>query len=86
MSTRTLEPEPMAKPKRNDAPVKIDAEVVRKGRIVAAFRGITLAEYFSERLDPLVSADLKEHLRDEPDPEAAPAPTGKRRKPGSSPS
>lgn len=49
--------------RRNDVPVKIDAEVVRKAKIVAAFKDIALAEYVSELLRPLVEEHLKEHSR-----------------------
>jgi hypothetical protein len=45
---------------RNDMQVKIDAEVFRKAKQVAFLRDITLAEYLSERLRPLVEADLVE--------------------------
>jgi hypothetical protein len=79
MVSSALGLEPMAKPKRNDVPVKIDAEVVRKGRIVAAFRDITLAEYFSELLGPLVAEHLLEHMRDGAEPTADDSP--KRRPP-----
>lgn len=51
-------------PKRDDVTVKLDKEVVRKARIVAAYRDITLAEYFSEKLAPLVDADLAHHSRE----------------------
>lgn len=45
-------------PKRNDVPAKVDAEVIRIAKTVAAFRGLTLAEYLSERLRPLVNEDF----------------------------
>jgi hypothetical protein len=45
--------------KRIDIAVKIDAEVVRLGKIVAAYKDISLAEYFSENLMPLVLRDLE---------------------------
>lgn len=48
---------PMAR--RNDVAVKIDAEVVRKARIVAAYKGLALAEYVSELMRPLVERDLE---------------------------
>ena len=65
MTLATTEPpKPMAKPKRNDVPVKMDAEVVRVARIVAAYQGVTLAEYISERLRPLAKADLAKHQRE----------------------
>ena len=63
MTTQTQVLDPMPKPKRNDVPVKIDAEVVRVARIVAAYEETTLAEYLSERLRPLVQKDLEKHQR-----------------------
>ena len=56
----------MSKTKRNDVPVKIDAEVVRIARIVAAYDEQTLAEYLSERLRPLVAADLAKRQKAAP--------------------
>jgi hypothetical protein len=48
--------------KRNDVPVKIDAEVVRVAKIAAAYKDMSLAEYISERLRPLVAEDVdREH-------------------------
>ena len=52
--------EPMARTKRVDTAVKVDLETVRKAKIVAAFRDITLAEYLSEVLAPIVERDLSE--------------------------
>jgi hypothetical protein len=49
--------------RRNDAAVKIDADVVRKAKTVASSRDIPLAEYLSELLRPLVDRDLKDHAR-----------------------
>lgn len=46
--------------KRNDTAVKIDAEVVRVAKIVAAYRSQSLAEYLTTRFAPLVNADLAE--------------------------
>jgi hypothetical protein len=63
MTTQTQVLEPMAKSKRNDVPVKIDAEVARLARIVAAYEDTSLAEYISERLRPLVQKDLDKHQR-----------------------
>ena len=48
---------PMAK--RNDVVVKVDANVIRDAKVVAAFREVSLAEYLSELLRPLVSRDLE---------------------------
>lgn len=56
----------MPKPKRNDVPVKIDAEVVRQARIVAAFEGVSLAEYLSDFLRPHVAEALERHKRSDP--------------------
>jgi hypothetical protein len=53
----------MPKPKRDDEAAKIDREVLRVARAVAALRGITLAEYLSERLRPLVLADHEAETR-----------------------
>lgn len=40
----------MPRIKRNDITCKIDAEIVRKARTIAAYRGIPLAQYLSEKL------------------------------------
>ena len=39
---------PMAK--RNDVPVKVDADVIRTAKIAAAYKGLSLAEYLSDTL------------------------------------
>jgi hypothetical protein len=44
---------------REDIAVKLDAQVGREAKMVAAARGITLAEYISEILRPIVHADLQ---------------------------
>lgn len=49
--------EPMVK--RNDVSVKLDAEVVAEAKMVAASRDMSLAEYLSELLRPLVRKDLE---------------------------
>ena len=50
--------------KRNDVPVKMDAEVVRVAKIAAAYKDMSLAEYISERLRPLASEDVEqEHAK-----------------------
>ena len=49
--------------RRNDAAVKIDAEVVRAAKIVAAHKDLSLAEYLSETLRPIVEAELKDYSR-----------------------
>ena len=49
--------------RRKDVPVKIDAEVVRQAKIVAAYKDTSLAEYMSELLRPIVERDLREYSR-----------------------
>lgn len=46
--------------RRNDTAVKVDAEIARKAKIVAAYRDVSLAEYLSKALKDIVDADLKE--------------------------
>jgi hypothetical protein len=46
--------------RRNDAPVKIDVEVLADARIAAAYKGLSLAEYLSEALRPIVLRDMEE--------------------------
>ena len=48
--------------RRNDTAAKIDAEVVADAKIVAAFRGVSLAEYLSEILRPAVTRDLEAEM------------------------
>jgi hypothetical protein len=57
MPTPLLE-QHMARAKRNDRPVKIDATVLHEAQVVAASKGIPVAEYLSELLRPLVKRDL----------------------------
>lgn len=42
--------------------VKIDVNVIRQARIIAAIRDVTIAEYLSVLLRPLVERDYKEAL------------------------
>lgn len=44
--------------KRNDLSVKLEADVVTLARMVASARNITIAEYLSGILRPIVKADL----------------------------
>jgi hypothetical protein len=44
-------------PKRVDLTVKIDAEIARRAKVVAAHRNISAAEYLSKILDPVVTRD-----------------------------
>lgn len=59
---------------RNDLQVKIDADVVRKAKQVALLRDVTLAEYLSELLRPLVDRDLVQEQARQGFVPAAPAP------------
>jgi predicted DNA binding CopG/RHH family protein len=50
--------------KRNDVPVKVDSEVIRVAKIAAAYKGLSLAEYLSETLRPIVARDVEqEHAK-----------------------
>lgn len=64
--------------KRNDLSVKIDAEIVRKVKIVAAYRDLSIAEYLSETLRPIVDQELRDYSRRSLD-ESKPAPPRKGR-------
>ena len=44
---------------RNDVNVRLDSEVVSEAKMVAASRNITLAEYLTEILRPIVHQDLE---------------------------
>lgn len=46
--------------KRNDAPAKIDVEVLADCRVAAAYKGMSLAEYLSETLRPIAAKDIEE--------------------------
>jgi hypothetical protein len=59
--TRVAEAERPFVAKRNDVSVKIDAEVARLAKIVAAFEDKTVAEYLSESLRPIVERDVQRH-------------------------
>jgi hypothetical protein len=53
---------------RNDVPVKLDAEIVTKAKHVvinrrARKKGLTLAEYLSDLLKPLVERDYDAEFR-----------------------
>jgi hypothetical protein len=67
VSTTTRE-RPMAK--RNDITAKVDAEALRVARIVAAYRGLTLAEYLSDIVLATATRDREAEERKERDREA----------------
>lgn len=50
----------MPRPKRDDTSVKISSAVYRKAKMVAAYRGITLAEYLSSLLESPVDQDYQQ--------------------------
>jgi hypothetical protein len=52
---------PRPKSKRNDVPVKIDAEVLRLVRIVSAYEDVSIAELVSETMRPIMERRLAEH-------------------------
>jgi hypothetical protein len=52
MNAMTCE-RPMAK--RNDESVRVESDIARKARVLAADRGVTLAQYLSDLLRPAVS-------------------------------
>lgn len=53
---------PRPKSKRNDEPVKVDAEVLKMARLVVSERGTTLAAYLSEILRPHVRKDWETEI------------------------
>lgn len=66
----TLPRSPMPKkPKRNDVPVKIDAEVLRMLRVVCAWDNVPLAELLSEIARPILQRrmeKIKDAIPDKP--------------------
>ncbi len=60
--------------KRNDVSVKIDAEVYRKVRTVAAWRGVSVAEYLSEIVDPVATRDVAKMSKEAGDKKRPPPP------------
>ncbi len=47
---------------RQDLAVKMGADVVKKAKVVALNRNITLAEYLTERIRPLIDADYEKEV------------------------
>lgn len=64
MSNQTLDAPPMARAKRDDRPVKIDAQILHDAQVVAAAKGISAAEYLSELLRQPVARDLVRFAKD----------------------
>ena len=59
------------KPKRNDLAVKIDADVVKLARIVAAYDDVPMAELMSEALRPYLLKRLEKLKHQLPGPKDA---------------
>jgi hypothetical protein len=76
MSVKTQETVMEIDVKRNDVNVKMDAEVARKCKIVASLRGISAAEYLSERMRPLVQKDFEADMQNELRPDRGRRPKG----------
>jgi hypothetical protein len=47
-------------PPRNDEAVRIRSDVAAKARIAAAYFGISISDYISNVLDPIVTRDIDE--------------------------
>lgn len=47
-------------PKRKDVPVKMDSDVVRLAKIVAAYKDKSLAAYLSDLVRPIVERELEQ--------------------------
>lgn len=47
---------------RQDLTVKMGTDVARKAKVVALNRNITLAEYLTERIRPLVDGDYEQEV------------------------
>lgn len=58
--------------KRTDVSVKMDAEVVAEAKMVAASRDVSLAEYLSELVRPLVRRDLDREYERRANPSQSP--------------
>ena len=51
--------------KRNDETARVDSEVMRMARVLAAARNQTVAEYLSSTLKPLVTRDYNDFIAKE---------------------
>lgn len=54
----------MPRAKRNDITCKVDAAIIRKARLIASHRDLTLAEYLSNKLRLLVDKDFETFRKD----------------------
>jgi len=51
-------------PQRNETSVKIDSDVYRLVRTVAAWRGVNVSEYLSEIVAPIARRDVQRMQKD----------------------
>jgi hypothetical protein len=61
----TLLREPMAARKNKTASARIDAEILRRANIVAAFRDISVPDYLNALLGPLIDRDYQDEIQKE---------------------
>jgi len=50
---------------KREVTARIDVEVMRKVKYLASIEGITIGEYLTQVLDPVVSKRYREHLESE---------------------
>lgn len=58
--------------KKPDPPVRLNEEIVRRARVVAAFEGKSLGDYLSDLLRPLVDRDFRRHIKRANEPDDTP--------------
>lgn len=51
------------KPKRDDMPAKIERAILQKAKVICAVRGITMAEFLSDLLRPLVDREYHKTVK-----------------------
>lgn len=54
----------MPRKKRNDTATKIDAEIIRKAKTIAAYKEISVAEYLSNFLKPIIDREFEKFRHD----------------------
>lgn len=70
--TALVSERPMAK--RNDESARIDSDVMRKARILAGDQGVSIVEYLSEKLRPVVDREYDAFLARETKAQKPPKP------------
>lgn len=59
----TLTERPMAAKKQSrTATARLDAEIIRKANIIAAFRGVSTPDYLTSLVGPLVDRDFEQEV------------------------